>query len=138
MSSSNKNIVLIMGKPNSGKSTSLRNIPNQNEFVYLNTDLKELPFKADFLQNVEVKDAMDILSYIEEIEKEPQAKGAILDTLTFLMSTYERQYVNTSVNTQKHGGIMESFIVISSMQSKLDPKIMQSLLMKILFIMMLS
>lgn len=104
MSSSNKNIVLIMGKPNSGKSTSLRNIPNQNEFVYLNTDLKELPFKAAFLQNVEVKDAMDILTYIEEIENEEGVKGAILDTLTFLMATYERQYVNTSANTQKAWG----------------------------------
>lgn len=34
----NKNIVLIMGRPNTGKSTSLRNL-KQDTMVYLNTDL---------------------------------------------------------------------------------------------------
>jgi hypothetical protein len=38
--SQNKNIVLVMGKPNTGKSMSLRNL-NQEKMVYLNTDLKE-------------------------------------------------------------------------------------------------
>ena len=34
----NKNIVLIMGKPSSGKSTSLMNLSNQDKLIYLNTD----------------------------------------------------------------------------------------------------
>lgn len=102
--SQNKNIVLIMGKPNTGKSTSLMNLNNQNKMVYLNTDLKELPFKSRFLKNVEVADAMDVLSYINEIEQSAQVEGAVLDTITFLMSMYERQYVNGSTNTQKAWG----------------------------------
>lgn len=100
----NKNIVLIMGKPNTGKSTSLMNLSNQDRMIYLNTDLKELPFKNRFLKNVEVSDALDVLAYIHEIEQSPQVEGAVLDTLTFLMSMYERQYVNGSTNTQKAWG----------------------------------
>lgn len=92
-STGNKNIVLIMGKPNSGKSTSLRNLANQDKMVYFNTDLKELPFRDRFLANVEIADAMDILAYINEVEANPNAEGAVLDTITFLMSMYERQYV---------------------------------------------
>ena len=100
----NKNIVLIMGKPNTGKSTSLMNLHNQDKMVYLNTDLKELPFKDRFLKNVEVADALDVLAYINEIEQSPQVEGAVLDTITFLMSMYERQYVNSATNTQKAWG----------------------------------
>lgn len=90
--SQNKNIVLVMGKPNTGKTSSLRNL-DQESMVYLNTDLKETPFRDRFMSSVEVADAKDILAYIEQIEAEPSAKGAVLDTLTFLMSMFERQYV---------------------------------------------
>ena len=55
--SGNKHIVLIMGQPNSGKSTSLMNMKNQDQMVYLNTDLKALPFADKFMKNIEVADA---------------------------------------------------------------------------------
>lgn len=100
----NKNIVLIMGKPNTGKSTSLMNLKNQDKMVYLNTDLKELPFRDKFLKNVAVSNAVDVLAYIQEIEQSPQVEGAVLDTITFLMSMYERQYVSNSPNMQKAWG----------------------------------
>ena len=105
----NKNIVLIMGKPNTGKSTSLMRLINQNKMVYLNTDLKELPFKSSFLKSVDVADAFDVLSYITEIEQNEKVEGAVLDTLTFLMSMFERQYVNNSPNTQKAWGDYGNF-----------------------------
>lgn len=98
--SQNKNIVLIMGKPNTGKTSSLRNL-NQSEMVYLNTDLKEVPFRDKFMANVEVSDARDILDYINEIESNPDAKGSVLDTLTFLMQMYERQYVVPLAGTKQ-------------------------------------
>ena len=100
----NKNIVLVMGKPNTGKSTSLMKLHNQDKMVYLNTDLKELPFKDRFLKNIEVADAMNVLAYVQEIEQAAQVQGAVLDTLTFLMAMYERQYVTNSANTQKAWG----------------------------------
>lgn len=107
--SQNKNIVLIMGKPNTGKSTSLMKLANQDKMVYLNTDLKELPFKSRFLKSVDVADAMDVLSYINEIENAPMVEGAVLDTLTFLMSMYERQYVANAANGQKAWGDYGNF-----------------------------
>lgn len=107
--SSNKNIVLIMGKPNTGKSTSLMNLENQGRMVYLNCDMKELPFRSRFLRNVQVSDAMDVLSYIADIEANDNVDGAVLDTITFLMSMYERQYVTNSPNTQKAWGDYGNF-----------------------------
>lgn len=107
----NKNIVLVMGPPNTGKSTSLRNLKNQDKMVYLNTDLKELPFQDKFLKNIEVSDALQVLNYVAEIEKQPREKvqGGILDTITFLMGMYERQYVLGSANTQAAWGNYGNF-----------------------------
>lgn len=114
MLTGNKNIVLIMGKPNSGKTTSLMNLKNQEKMVYLNTDLKELPFASRFLKSVEISDAADILGFIEQIEEAPQVEGAVLDTVTFLMSMYERQYVTNAANGQQawanYGNFYRDFI----------------------------
>ena len=96
----NKNIVLIMGEPATGKSASLINL-DQPSMVYLNTDLKELPFKDNFMDSVEVSNSLDILSYVNEIEATPEVSGAVLDTITFLMDMHERQYVITAADTQK-------------------------------------
>lgn len=98
--SQNKNLVLVMGKPNTGKTSSLRNL-DQSSMVYLNTDLKEVPFRDRFMANVEVVNAPDILDYIAEIEGNPDATGAVLDTLTFLMQMYERQYVVPMAGTKQ-------------------------------------
>lgn len=106
---SNKNIVLIMGKPASGKSASLMGLKNQEKMIYLNTDLKELPFAERFLSNIEVADAMDVLGYIEQIESEATVEGAVLDTITFLMSMYERQYVANATNGQQAWGNYGNF-----------------------------
>lgn len=108
MSDTNKNIVLVMGKPNTGKSTSLRNL-DQTKMVYLNTDLKEIPFKSNFLANAEIADAYEVMSYIDEIEQNSEVTGAVLDTITFLMSMYERQYVINSTNTQAAWGAYGNF-----------------------------
>jgi len=103
-----------MGKPNTGKSASLMKLKNQEKMVYLNTDLKDLPFADHFMKNVEVSDAVDVLNYIREIENSTAVEGVVLDTLTFLMNMYERQYVINSVNTQKawgdYGNFYRSFI----------------------------
>ncbi len=107
--SSNNHIVLVMGKPNTGKSTSLRNLKTQESMIYLNTDLKALPFKSKFLKTIDVADAMDVIGYIQQIEEVPTVTGAVLDTLTFLMSMYERQYVLNATNTQKAWGDYGNF-----------------------------
>lgn len=101
MSTDNKNVVLVMGPPNTGKSTSLMKLKNQHSMVYLNTDLKALPFADKFKSNVEVSDANDILAFIDQIENEPTVTGAVLDTISFLMSMYHRQYVVPYANTKQ-------------------------------------
>lgn len=114
MSSDNKNIVLIMGPPNTGKSTSLMRLKNQASMVYLNTDLKALPFADKFMVNAEIADAMDVITFIDQIESNPKVTGAVLDTITFLMTMYERQYVTSSADTQKawggYGNFYRTFI----------------------------
>ena len=107
--SGNKNVVLICGEPNTGKSTSLMKLANQEKMAYLNCDLKELPFRSRFAVNVEVSDAYNVLDYIDEIEQQPGVEGGILDTITFLMSMFERQYVITAKDTQKAWGQYGNF-----------------------------
>ena len=107
--SGNKNVVLICGEPNTGKSTSLMKLANQEKMAYLNCDLKELPFRSRFAVNVEVSDAYNVLDYIDEIEQQPGIEGGILDTITFLMSMFERQYVITAKDTQKAWGQYGNF-----------------------------
>ncbi|WAK44955.1 putative bacterial DNA recombination protein [Erwinia phage Fifi067] len=97
--SQNKKIVMIMGKPNTGKSTSLRNLA-QESMIYLNADLKDIPFRERFMANVEIATATDVLGYVEEIEQNADVTGAVLDTITFLMQMYERQFVAPYAGTK--------------------------------------
>ena len=108
-SEGNKNIVLVMGKPNTGKSTSLMNLKEQDKFAYLNADLKELPFRSRFAVNAEISDAMNVLDFIDDIENEPSIRGGVLDTITFLMQMYERQYVKSARDTQTAWGAYGDF-----------------------------
>jgi hypothetical protein len=105
----NKNIVLVMGKPNTGKSTSLMKLRNQDKMAYLNADLKELPFKSNFAVNVEITDAYNVLDFIDDIESEPSIEGGVIDTLTFLMMMYERQYVSGAADGRKAWGNYADF-----------------------------
>ena len=97
--SQNKNIIMIMGKPNTGKTSSLRNL-NQESMIYLNADLKATPFRDRFMESVEISDANDVLNYIAEIENAEGVDGAVLDTVTFLMQMFERQYVAPFAGTK--------------------------------------
>lgn len=97
--SQNKNLVMVMGKPNTGKSASLRNMP-QETMVYLNADLKETPFRDRFMMSVEIADARDSVDFIRQIEGEEGVTGAVLDTITFLMQMFERQYVAPFAGTK--------------------------------------
>ena len=89
----NKNIILIVGKPSSGKTVSLRNVDAATT-AYLNTDLKELPLQnANDFQEVGITDAAELTAYIENIEEAEGVKLGVLDTLTFAMEMFATQYV---------------------------------------------
>ena len=96
----NKNIVLIVGRPSSGKTASLRNIASHSSIAYLNTDLKEIPFKSKMAE-LYIKQPEEIFGAIHEIENTPECNMGVLDTLSFLMGQYETQRVLTATNGQK-------------------------------------
>lgn len=97
----NNQLVLICGLSASGKSASLRNIRNQNSWLYANTESgKRLPFRNDFV-TVNVSDPIEDMRYVFDSMKDDNAKGLIIDSLTFLMDMYESQYVLTANNTMK-------------------------------------
>lgn len=95
----NKKIVLIMGKPTTGKTTSLMHMPNQDRYVLMNADLKAMPFKSKF-KNVDIVDPKIVMQAIAQIESNKDIDGGILDTVTLLMNQFERQYVATHKNAK--------------------------------------
>jgi hypothetical protein len=108
MGTENKNVVCVMGEPNSGKSTSLRNM-DLSKVVYLNPDNKEPPFKGKFMANMFIERATDVPAYIRDIEANPDVLGGVIDTVTKLMEMYERQMVVGAANGQQAWGEYGNF-----------------------------
>lgn len=109
----NDQLVLIGGLSASGKSASLRNLPNQERWAYFNTEAgKRLPFKNKF-QTFRIEDPYQVLEGFDHfIANKDATDGIIIDSLTFLMDMLETQYVNTSPNTQKAWGDFAQFFKI--------------------------
>ena len=93
-------VVLVMGKPSTGKTSSLRNLKNPEGVFYLNFDGKGLPFKNKFTVK-KIEDVADTLDYLDAVKDEPKIHTIIIDTLTFMMDQYETQYVVYSSNTMQ-------------------------------------
>lgn len=106
----NDQLVLIGGISGTGKSASLRNIPNQNRWIYLNAEAgKRLPFVNDFI-NIRLQDPLEVFNYFDQAIANPdQCDGIIIDTLTFLMDMYESLYVIGSSNTMQAWGQYQQF-----------------------------
>ena len=93
-------LVLIVGYSTQGKSASLRNIRNQDRWVYLGTEAgKRLPFKNNF-NRVTITDPYQVIEFFDQcIENKDDVDGIIIDSMTFLMDMFETQYVLNSANT---------------------------------------
>lgn len=95
----NDQLIAIVGYSATGKSASLRNIRNQERWMYLNTEAgKRLPFRNSFdvyriTDPYQVHEAFDFATGNSEVD------GIIIDSLTFLMDMFETQYVLNSSNT---------------------------------------
>lgn len=98
----NDQMILIGGVSGTGKSAALRNIRNQEKWVYLNAEAgKRLPFKNNFI-NVRIDEPYQVHQYIEDAIANPDAvDGLILDSSTFLMDMFETQYVIGQHDTMK-------------------------------------
>ena len=108
----NDQLVLVAGFSSTGKSASLRNIKNQEKWLYLNTEAgKRLPFKAGFQQH-RITDPYQIYEAFDFGTDNPEIHGIILDSLTFLLDMYETQYVLNASNTMKAWGDFGQFFKV--------------------------
>ena len=119
MSDTNDQLILIGGFSATGKSASLRNIRNQDRWIYLNSEAgKRLPFRNKF-QSARIEDPMQVLDLFDELEQgnnKDEVDGVILDSLTFLMDMYETMYVLTATNTMQAWGNYAQFFKILMQQ----------------------
>src|SRR5690606_20583316 len=102
-------LILIVGYLATGKSAALRNIRNQDEWLYLNTEAgKRLPFKNKF-KNFRIEDPYQVHEAFDFGTNNPEVNGIIVDSLTFMMDMYETQFVLPSTNTMKAWGDFGQF-----------------------------
>lgn len=105
----NNNIILVVGKSSTGKTMSLKDIPNPEGIWYLNAENnKGTPFKTK-MKTFTITDPMQVYEAFEAAETKPEVHTIVLDSLTFLMDMYESQYVLTSTNTMKAWGEYAQF-----------------------------
>lgn len=94
----NNKMFLICGYSAAGKTASLRNIKDQEDWIYFGCEAnKGIPFKHKF-NYITISDPKDLLQTIYDViedEKDPNNrpyKGIIIDSLDFLMSQFESLY----------------------------------------------
>ena len=101
MTETNDQLILIAGTSASGKSASLRNIKEQDKWLYLNTEAgKRLPFKNNF-KCYRIDDPYQVFEAFDYATTHDEIKGVIVDSLTFLMDMFETKFVLTSANTMR-------------------------------------
>lgn len=107
----NTQLILIAGESTTGKSFSLKNIPNQSDWMYLNTEAgKRQPYKNDFA-TINVSDPYEVHDAFQHLIDFPEEyTGVIVDSLSFLMDMVESQYVLTAPDTRSAWGDYAQFM----------------------------
>ena len=82
-------MVAIVGGAASGKSASLRNIPNQSRWLYVNAEVnKPLPFTNTFKEKV-VTTSKEAVTALKAGVKSEKCEGIIIDTFTAMLDMQE-------------------------------------------------
>jgi hypothetical protein len=109
----NDQLVLVSGASSTGKSASLMNIRNQPNWLYLNTEAgKRLPFKNQFMNGgFRIEDPYQVWEAFDHATNNlgPVCKGAIVDSMTFLMDMFESQYIIGAADTMKGWSSYQQF-----------------------------
>ena len=94
----NRMLVLIGGESGTGKSASLMNIRDPEEWLYANCEAgKRLPFRAKFSPSI-ITDPYQVPELMQNCIDMPEAcKGMIIDTASFLMEMYESGELQTKL-----------------------------------------
>lgn len=104
MSTVNDHLVLVGGKSATGKSASLKDLPDPEGVLYLNCEAgKRLPFRSKFIQKT-VTDPLQIMEAFTWAEDQPHIHTIVVDSLTYLLEMYESLYVYQSTDSQKAWG----------------------------------
>ena len=92
----------IAGESGKGKSASLRNIRNQDKWIYLNAEAgKPLPFKNEFNQYT-ITDPYQVTQAIDNADDIlADNEGIIIDSITMLMDLHESLYIFGSSDSRK-------------------------------------
>lgn len=95
-------MVLISGFSGTGKSRSLKNIQEQDKWIYINAESnKPLPFKNNF-KNITVSNPLIVPDILDDcIQNQDKVNGIVLDSITFLMDMVESQLVLTASDSRK-------------------------------------
>lgn len=106
----NNNFVLVSGKTGTGKSMCLRNLKNQERWMYLNCENnKALPFKNTF-KSFNITDPLQVYEAFDYMNQNADKfDGIIIDTATFLMDMYESTYVITATDGRSAWGDYAQF-----------------------------
>lgn len=99
----NDQLVLIAGESGTGKSASLKEIEEQDKWLYLNSEAgKRLPFRNKF-DAKRIEDPWQVHEAFDYATNDApnEYRGIIIDSITFLMDMFESQYVLTASDTQK-------------------------------------
>jgi hypothetical protein len=113
----NDQLILVAGFSGEGKSASLRNILNQEKWMYLNCEAgKRLPFKNQF-QPYRITDPYQVHEAFDYATNEAtDTAGIVIDSSTFLMDMFESQYVLGSANTMQAWGAYAQFFKVLMQQ----------------------
>lgn len=105
----NDHLTLISGKSATGKSASLRDLPQPAGVMYLNCESnKRLPFKSGFME-LTIVDPLQVYEAFTTAETMPDIHTIVVDSLSFLMDMYESVHVLTATNTMKAWGDYAQF-----------------------------
>lgn len=104
----NDHLVLLSGKPSTGKSASLMFIKDPKGVMYLNCEGKKLPFKSQF-EEYSILDPLQITEALEAAEEMKHIHTIVIDSLGLLMDMYESMYVLPASNSMKEWGNYAQF-----------------------------
>lgn len=96
----NEQLVLISGESGSGKTASLRNLPNQERWMFLNCEAGKRPPMKNKFDMYKITDPYQVYDGMDHAKSSDHV-GVIIDTATFLMEMYETNYVLNAANTMK-------------------------------------
>lgn len=105
----NDHLVLISGESSTGKSASLMNLKNPENWMYLNCESgKRLPFKSK-VNKFNITDPYQVYEAFTFAETKPDVEGIIVDSLTYMMDMFESVHVLPSTNTMQAWGQYAQF-----------------------------